>query len=93
MSFLPKKKRKTLLFARLLTEEESWHQLNELNEEAERKVEEIKQKKEVVAQRKKAAAKKKEVAGKKKKVLAKKKEQLLKKKAVQQLILTLKENR
>ncbi|CAG8737253.1 13535_t:CDS:2 [Cetraspora pellucida] len=56
MSFLPKKKRKTLPFARLLIEEESWHQLNELNEKAERKAEEIKRKKEIAAQKKEAAA-------------------------------------
>ncbi|CAG8545788.1 8257_t:CDS:1, partial [Racocetra fulgida] len=80
MSSPPKKKRKTLPFARLLTEEESWHQLNELNEEAERKAEEIKRKKEAAAQKKEAAAQRKEAAAKKKEVAAKKKEALAKKK-------------
>ena len=62
----PKKKRKTLLFARLLTNEESWRQLKELNEETERKAEEVRQKKEAAAQKKEAAARKKEAAAQKK---------------------------
>ena len=77
---LPKKKRKTLPFARLLTEEESWRQLNELNEEAERKAEEIKRKKEAAALKKEAAAQRKEAAAQKKEAAAKKKEALAKKK-------------
>ncbi|CAG8524294.1 12228_t:CDS:2, partial [Racocetra fulgida] len=50
----PKKKRKTLTFARLLTNEESWRQLKEASEEAERKIAETKRKKEITAQKKAA---------------------------------------
>ncbi|CAG8582112.1 13779_t:CDS:2, partial [Cetraspora pellucida] len=46
------KKRKMLLFAQLLTNDESWGKLKETNEEAERKVEEVKRKKVLAAQKK-----------------------------------------
>jgi len=81
--FLPRKKRKTLPFARLLTNEESLHQLKRLNEEAEQKVIEKKRKKEIVVQKKEAAAQKREIAAQRKAErelnLAKKKEQVKKK--------------
>ena len=56
------KKRKTLPFAQLLTNEESWQRLNKLNEEAEAKIEEKRKKKELTAQRK--AAREQELAKK-----------------------------
>ncbi|CAG8706010.1 901_t:CDS:2, partial [Racocetra fulgida] len=46
------KKRKTLPFAQLLTNNESWQKLKEPNKEAEKKLEEAKQKKELAAQKK-----------------------------------------
>ncbi|CAG8450914.1 14552_t:CDS:2 [Racocetra fulgida] len=46
------KKRKTLPFAQLLTNDESWQKLKEANEETEKKLEEAKQKKELAAQKK-----------------------------------------
>ncbi|CAG8741633.1 6530_t:CDS:2, partial [Cetraspora pellucida] len=46
------KKRKTFLFAQLLTNDESWQKLKEANEETEKKLEEAKQKKELAAQKK-----------------------------------------
>ncbi|CAG8627606.1 16866_t:CDS:2 [Cetraspora pellucida] len=46
------KKRKTFLFAQLLTNDESWQKLKETNKEAERKVEEVKWKKVLAAQKK-----------------------------------------
>ncbi|CAG8811678.1 23797_t:CDS:2, partial [Cetraspora pellucida] len=46
------KKRKTLPFAQLLTNDESWRKLKETNKEAERKVEEAKWKKVLAAQKK-----------------------------------------
>ncbi|CAG8685547.1 9712_t:CDS:1, partial [Dentiscutata heterogama] len=48
----PQKRRKTFPFARLLTSEESWQQLQESTREAERKAEEKRQKKEIAAQKK-----------------------------------------
>ena len=80
---LPRKKRKTLLFAQLLTNEESLHQLKRLNEEAEQKAIETKRKKEIAVQKKEAAAQKKEIAAQRKaereQNLVKKKEQVKKK--------------
>ncbi|CAG8817472.1 7203_t:CDS:2 [Cetraspora pellucida] len=46
------KKRKMLLFAQLLTNDESWQKLKETNKEAERKVEKKKRKKVLAAQKK-----------------------------------------
>ncbi|CAG8787893.1 13459_t:CDS:2, partial [Racocetra fulgida] len=46
------KKRKTLPFAQLLTNNKSWQKLKEANEEAEKKLEKAKQKKELAAQKK-----------------------------------------
>ena len=55
----PRKKRKTLPFSRLLTSEESWRQLEEVNREVERKADEARQKKELAAQKKEIAVQKK----------------------------------
>ncbi|CAG8524483.1 18253_t:CDS:2, partial [Racocetra fulgida] len=49
---LSSKKRKTLPFAQLLTNNESWQKLKEANEEAEKKLEEAKQKKKLAVQKK-----------------------------------------
>ena len=48
-----------------MTNEESWQQIKEVNEEAEQKAKEIRQKKEAAAQKKEAAAQKKEVTAEK----------------------------
>ncbi|CAG8774692.1 3441_t:CDS:2 [Cetraspora pellucida] len=48
----PRKKRKTFPFSQLLTSEESWCQLEEVNREVECKADKAKQKKEIAAQKK-----------------------------------------
>ena len=72
---LCKKKRKTLPFAQLLTNEESWRELERINEEAKKKALETSQRKEEAARKRALLEQKKEEKARKKEEQARKKEQ------------------
>ena len=72
-----KKKRKTLPFAQLLTNEKSWQELEKINEEAKQKAIAISQRKEQAAQ--KRAAREEEMVRKKEEAIQKKEERTRKK--------------